>query len=291
MKKFKKQSILFIMTILLLMNFITNIFAKEQVIAEVETLSEQSAYVKLKYFDGKNKNPIRILSWTLTDNNTLKITYETSLTTPNGWDYRKIEGKNYKFPMKIILEEQGKDNITFPDLPKNEEKQLSILNLFYRGIISGYIDGSFKPGNNVNRAEFAKMLTITAKYKISNQNSTVSFKDVKDTFWAKSYIYYLAEKEIFKGRADNSFDPNGNITIGEVLAVINRTFILYNKEKEYTNSLTNHWSNNDFLAMVKAGIVKPTDDFYGSYKPNDKATREQCAILLSRVLEQFYETK
>lgn len=288
-KKQLKKSLIILP--LILAAFMVSSYANERIIADVEVLSEKSAKIELKGLDNESKYPIKILGWTLVNDDTLKIIYETGPSISKGWNIRRIEGENLKFPIKIFLEEKGKENVTFPDLPKNEEIKQSILNLFYQGIISGYTDGSFKPKNNVSRAEFAKMISITAKYNITNQGKAARFNDIKDTFWARNYIYYLAEKEIIKGRGDGTFDPNGNISIGEVLAVINRTFIIFNKENSYKGSLANHWSNNDFLTMVEAGIVKPSDDFYISYKPNNKATREECALLLSRVLEQFNESQ
>ncbi|PKM95311.1 MAG: hypothetical protein CVU84_06435 [Firmicutes bacterium HGW-Firmicutes-1] len=279
-----------VITLLLLVLMSITICAAERVICDVNISSDQSATIQLKWHEGINKNPIRIISWTLLENGTLKVTYESSSTTIKGWDSRKIQATNFNFPIKVVLEEKGKEMTNFSDMPTSEAEKLSILNLYNRGIISGYADGSFKPKSNVNRAEFAKMMTLTAEYELLRE-SKLEFKDIAKNFWARPYILTLAQREIFEGRDGGKFDPAGNITIGEALAVINRTFVFFNQGEKYTYALKVHWSNDEFKALVEAGIVKPTDKFFYPYTPDTKATRQDCAVLLSRVLEQICEAK
>lgn len=279
----------FVSVLCLIVSFSGSIYAADRVICDVEIISDQSAEIHLRWNDDTNSVGIRITGWTLLDEDTLKITYITGANIESGFETRKIEGDKYHFPMKIILEEEGKDELSFSDMPAADEEKLSILNLYYRGIISGYGDGTFKPYNGVTRAEFAKMITATADYTLITDEASM-FTDINNGYWGLPYITTLAKKGIFKGRTDGSFDPNGNITIGEVLAVINRTFILYNSNNAYPYTHSTHWSNEQFLASVKAGIVKSTDAYYNPYTPDVKATRVQCAVLLSRVLEQLHET-
>lgn len=264
-------------------------YGAERVVCDVEILSENSAQVSLGWLEGTSKQPIRIIEWNVNED-VLQITYETSTSTISGFESRKIEGKNLNFPMKVVLIEKGKTMTSFSDTPQGESEKLSVLNLYDRGIISGYTDGSFKPYNNVTRAEFAKMMTKSSDFTLITE-SKLSFKDINQDFWARPYVLTLAEKEIFKGREGGIFDPSGNITIGEVLAVINRTFVFYGNESPYNYTLNTHWSNKDFEAVVVAGIVKSTDSFYYPYTPDRKATRVECAVLLSRVLEQLHQTK
>ncbi len=267
-------------------------YALDRVVCEIKVESDESATVHLKWQSGANKEGIRITSWTLIDPHTLRINYQTGTTVEAGWDTRRIEGTKYQFPMKIILEKEGDKSTTLSDLPKDENQRNSILNLYHRDIITGYVDGSFKPNNPVTRAEIAKMVTKTAEYTLSTKGTSL-FKDVISTDWAHPFITTLAEKDILKGKSNGLFDPKGNVTLGEILAIINRTFTLYQQDGRpvYPHTLKQHWSNNDFTDMVELGIVQPGDSFYAPYTPDTKATRAQCAILLSRVLEQFYETK
>jgi hypothetical protein len=101
----------------------------------------------------------------------------------------------------------------------------------------------------------------------------------------------LAKKGILNGRPNGTFDKSGDITIGEVIKIIACTFDAYGTGKDYPNTLTTHWSNEYFLFLVKNGIIKSSDSFYKSYKADTPATREQCSILLSRVLEVLHDVK
>lgn len=266
------------------------VYSKERVVCEVDVISDNSAEIALKWSNDEINDKIRIVSWQLLDDKILNVVYESGPNVMDGWNIRRIEAAHYNFPMKIILEDQSNNIESFTDLPTTYEEKFSILNLFYRDIINGYADGTFKPQNNVSRAEFSKMITKTAEYELLSDVESI-FYDVNNDHWSINYIMTLADRGILKGRPDGNFIPNGNITIGEVLTVLNRTFMLYEHHQPYPYNLTSHWSNDNFITMVEAGIVRTTDSFYYPYTPDVKATREQCAVLLSRVLEQLHENK
>lgn len=288
MKHIKKLiSLIICLNILLSTSSIAEV--SNRVVCDVEIASESSAKVTLRWAEETPTN-IRITGWKKVDETTLKIIYDYGNQIPAGWNSKTISGTDYQFPMKIVLQEQDADNLAFTDLPTDYETKYSILNLYNRDIINGYPDGSFKPSNNVTRTEFAKMITKTAQYQLLSKPQS-QFTDVTNEFWGTNYIMTLADKAILNGYPGGAFNPNGAITIGEILAVINRTFIFYNNQSDYQYTLQPHWSNEDLRLLTKKNIVRSTNTFYNPYNPNQKATRKDCAILLSRVLETLYETK
>lgn len=259
--------------------------AENRVINQVETLTDHSVKVNLKWLKDGMENNIRVTSWTFQDADTLIVNYQSDETTRIGWSERIINNNNHMFPMKIYLQEDNKETQSLVDIKSTDTAYGAIMNLYYRGVISGYLDGTFRENNSVSRAEFAKMLLLTAKYEISEE--PISFTDIK-THWSKEYISTLAGKGILKGKGNNIFDPEGTITIGEVLTVISRTFNLYGNGYDYTDALETHWSNEYFLNLVEEGFIKPSNSYYYPYTPNKAATREDCAILLSSVIEQLH---
>lgn len=288
MTRHKKSSLIWCITLMLVASLLPA-YGKARVICEIEVLSEQSAYVRLKWSEPGVNEPIQITGWQL-DGDTLVISYKTGPNAAEGFDSRKVEGTNYSFPMKVMLVENSNAN-PLSDLPQDKQFKESILNLYYRGIISGYPDGTFKPKQSVSRAEFAKLVTLSASYDLI-ESSKVTFSDVADNHWAKSYINTLSDKGILYGKKAGIFDPSGNITLGEIIAVIDRTFTFYSDGgSPYPKLQSEHWSNENFLNLVSSGIIIPTDDFYNEYKPNSLATREQCALLLSRALTKLHEVK
>ena len=85
------------------------------------------------------------------------------------------------------------------------------------GIMVGDENGNMNLGNNVTRAEFAKMMVAASIYKDTiGEGSNISpFKDVKYTHWASEYIRTATNAGWFIGFTDGTFRPNNNITIEE----------------------------------------------------------------------------
>jgi len=85
-----------------------------------------------------------------------------------------------------------------------------------KGIISGYPDGTFKPANTVNTAEFLKMLTITFGLE---ENQTYTYLDVNSTDWFARYAGTAEKYELFPDRT-NYLLPGKELTRKEVAIAI-----------------------------------------------------------------------
>ena len=55
----------------------------------------------------------------------------------------------------------------FPDVPASHPYHNAIVDLATRGIINGYANGNFGPGDDVMRQQFAKMMVGTGGYSVS----------------------------------------------------------------------------------------------------------------------------
>ena len=86
-------------------------------------------------------------------------------------------------------------------------------------IVSGYEDGSFRPGNTITREEFAAMIYRFMKYDTS---ASEVFSDVSPEHWAAPYIAAMKANGIISGYEDGSFGLGRNITRAEAIAIINR---------------------------------------------------------------------
>lgn len=291
----EKNKFLYVFIVVMFVTFIPQVnygAVSAHVIYEVDWLSDNSAKVTLKWNDDQVATPIRITSWTVNEDQSVTLRYYQGTNVVEGFNKRTITDSKLEAPCVFILEEDlGPNSITeavFPDLPSNQEGSTSIKHLYYLGIINGYPTGEFKPSGQVSRAEFSKMLFLSGEMSIS-LDSPITFTDLTVGHWAEDYIYTLASREIVKGIGNNQFNPNGTITIGEVATIIDRSFTLFGEASSYPYSLDNHWSNEYFLSLVDKGIMKTTDDYFYPYSPKKIATREDCAILLSRVLLNYHE--
>lgn len=113
--------------------------------------------------------------------------------------------------------------------------------------VSGYKDKTFKPDNNVTRAEFCQMLTKISSYKtLLNAipaSSNISYTDIYG-HWAESEIIKIAGRNLVTSDA-SLFYPDQPITRGEVVHAIN---MLYGFNPSYlelgfTNSLYKKYYN------------------------------------------------
>ena len=76
----------------------------------------------------------------------------------------------------------------FPDVDGDywAAKQINELNA--KGVIVGYPDGSFKPDENVTRAEFASMAIKALGQEDIQVAQPVNFSDITQDFWAYDSI-------------------------------------------------------------------------------------------------------
>ncbi|WP_424767088.1 asparaginase domain-containing protein [Paenibacillus sp. sgz302251] len=88
------------------------------------------------------------------------------------------------------------------------------------GIISGYPDGTFKPGATITRSEMAGMLAKAMKLAPTT-NAVTGFADNKDIpAWATGAVKAVADKGILTGRSGNKFAPKETATRAEAVTVM-----------------------------------------------------------------------
>ncbi len=111
----------------------------------------------------------------------------------------------------------------------------SIAYLKKYNIISGYTDGTFRPEEQITRAEF---VTMCMRFYDMLDDITVSdkniFNDVPKSHWAAVYICNAIAMKWIEGYADGTFKPDSNITRAEVVAIVNRV-LDHTGDTEYVN--------------------------------------------------------
>lgn len=105
----------------------------------------------------------------------------------------------------------------FTDVSSSHTNADAIAYMQKWGIVQGYPDGTFRPKNVINRAEFTKIL-IGAFYP-GEANGSECFKDVK-TQWFSSEVCFAKEKGIVSGYADGTFHPEANVNLAEATKII-----------------------------------------------------------------------
>lgn len=113
---------------------------------------------------------------------------------------------------------------TFTDVTEGTSvyKAVNVLNKL--GVINGYDDGTFKPDNNVTRAEFTAMLLRTRGMGAVGSTSLDNppFPDVvtPDVSWAIGNIRTAHSMGIINGYDDGTFKPTNNVSYEEAIKMI-----------------------------------------------------------------------
>jgi hypothetical protein len=113
---------------------------------------------------------------------------------------------------------------SFTDVPKGEWFYKYVEAAKANGIVSGDTDaagkptGTFRPADNVNRAEAAKMLV--SGLMIPQTAAASTFSDVPNDHWARPYIMALYNTCVVDGKKAGVYEPASNVTRGEMAKMI-----------------------------------------------------------------------
>ena len=87
-------------------------------------------------------------------------------------------------------------------------------------LIKGYEDGSFKPENNITRAEIITLIIRLMGLSDVAGTKEQIFSDVTAEHWASAYINYANSVGLINGYPDGTFRPERNISLDETVKIV-----------------------------------------------------------------------
>jgi hypothetical protein len=108
---------------------------------------------------------------------------------------------------------------TFSDVPAAHPFYAAIEAAAHAGIISGYSDGTFRPGAGVTRGQLAKIVVNAAGWPLQTP-ARATFTDVLPGSPFFSAIETAACHGIISGYADGSFRPGAGATRGQISKIV-----------------------------------------------------------------------
>jgi hypothetical protein len=138
-------------------------------------------------------------------------------------EFKGEESVNRAEAAKFLLLAKGlqipdiKNNGKFWDVKEGEWYVKYVMTAAQNGIISGYPDGSFKPADTVNTAEFLKMLTLSFNLQT---NLSYSYTDVKSDDWFSEYAGVAQKYNLFPKRTAKLLQPSRLLSRNEVAVAI-----------------------------------------------------------------------
>lgn len=173
----------------------------------------------------------------------------------------------------------------FSDVADTHWAYTAINELAQNMILNGYLDGTFKPENNITRAEFAKI--IVSATDCFDHTATSSFNDVSLDDWHYSYVSTAYKLGYITGYPDGSFHPDDNISRADICTIVNRVL------KAAPSSGTVFADDADIptyakdavYALASKEIVNGFSD--GSFAPKAYATRAQTAKIIYSAFKEL----
>ena len=158
----------------------------------------------------------------------------------------------------------------------------SIKYLATAGVMTGYPDGTFKPGRVVTRAELAALL-VKAKSLPASSTYNGGFSDVPKDFWAAQYIKASVDAGYLSGRAARKFEPNKAATRAEAVAALikfdNAQIPLNLVEGPFPDMTAKEWSSRYVAAAKDSGMLGYLQG--QNFEAKRPVTRAELAELLA----------
>src|SRR5665648_1148838 len=128
------------------------------------------------------------------------------------------------------------------------------------GLIKGYPDGTFKPDNNITRAEFITLVNRAFEY---TKTAPISFTDVNQNAWYASAIGVAVEAGYISGYPDGTMKPENPISREEAATIIMRIKNLVANPAAvsvYTDASSITWGKGEVGAVTAAKIMQGYPD-------------------------------
>ncbi len=171
----------------------------------------------------------------------------------------------------------------FSDVSETHGSYTAISYVKDEGIVQGYADGSYKPDQNINRAEFTKIM-IGATYSadiISACRTDHLFSDVSLSDWFSSFVCVAKENGVVSGYFDPNGDPSGPtfkpgnfVNFAEASKIVVEAFGIETLPEDHPDV----WWKPYVYALSRVGGL-PTS----FTDPNQLVTRGEMAEIIYRV--------
>jgi len=178
----------------------------------------------------------------------------------------------------------------FSDVPSSHWAYNSINAAAEAGLVAGYPDGSFHPGEYVSRAQFVTVLWSNSSKPLST--ASVPFADVSSSAYYAKAVAWACEKGFVSGYKNSdgtySFHPDQTITREQAMAILFKysggvsgmeltLTAIYDSQFTDSSKISPYAKNAMYWAVYKGYISGTTST---TLDPQGLATRAQTAQII-----------
>ncbi len=173
--------------------------------------------------------------------------------------------------------------ISFTDVTKDTPGYDAIYKLANTGIVNGHGDGTFKPNDDLTRAELVKMINLVYGY---NEPDKENFKDIKKTDWYYDYALVAKKAGYIVGFEDGSFGGEQPLTREQVCVVIDRCVELMDIDLgiKITDEISS-WAT-DAVNKIVSNMLMPLEAG-NTFRATKNITRSELAQVLASFVTEI----
>ncbi|MDQ6417808.1 Ig-like domain-containing protein [Paenibacillus sp. LHD-117] len=166
------------------------------------------------------------------------------------------------------------------------EAEADIREWLDKGIVKGYTDQTFRPDNEVSRAEFVSLVNRAFRYMIQEK---VDFKDLKPSDWEYPEVQKAIAYGYINGFNDRTFRSNLPISKQESAMILSK-IVPPKADDSLSASISFQdgdripsWSKAAIESVVSQGIMVREED--GTFAPKRLMTRAETVVAIKNAWE------
>ncbi len=231
-----------------------------------------------------------LLELTVTDSqgNGISLTEKNTFTMPG----RDVTVKASFAPVPVEPQEQpcgggdGCPSGAYADLRTGAWYHEAVDYAIREGLLTGYGSGTFKPDDNLSRAQLAQILYNMAGRPVVKAGSR--FADVAADSWCADAVAWAAAQGIIDGYGEGRFGPDDSITREQMAAMLWRyagSPAATDKELHFSDAAqAGGWSLDALRWAVENGILHGNGD--GTLAPKGLTSRAEAAQMLLNLADK-----
>jgi uncharacterized repeat protein (TIGR02543 family) len=174
-------------------------------------------------------------------------------------------------------------------LPPKTPEGTAIFSDEHYAYITGYPDGTVRPGADISRAELATIIFRLLSDETRNRyySKTNGFSDVEQgEQWANTAISTVSGMGVVKGYPDGTFAPEKPMTRAEFATMLAR-FYDSGQDSAATHpfsDVSEHWAEREIARAYALGLISGYPD--GTFRPDANITRAEAVTLINRITDR-----
>ncbi|MCW3790215.1 S-layer homology domain-containing protein [Paenibacillus sp. LS1] len=154
------------------------------------------------------------------------------------------------------------------------------------GFIDGYTDGTFRPKQEVTRAEFAVMFSRALKLDVNDLHA--AFADANQIpAWASSHVQAAVQKQFITGYANHTFRPSTKMIRAEMASIAVRALGKEGHDVTNVNEFADAadisaWAKPFIYEAIELNIMQGIGNNH--FSPKTNVTRAEAVTVILNVL-------